>query len=265
MEVTVVGGGRVGLSIARALRASGSEVAVLSRVDSEWDAMLGRAAIVVIAVPDDAIDAVSRRLAESGAISARHAVLHTSGALDRTALHPLSGTAAALGSLHPLQSFNDPRGSPELLNGCPAIVEGDERALLRADALATALGMTPVLRLDAAGKRRYHAAAVVASNYLVVLAEVATQLARDAGLDASAALFAPLMQQTLDNLLREGTERALTGPIRRGDAGTVAAHLAALDGETREVYRVLGLAAVSLARRAGLDATAAARVLGALK
>lgn len=260
IAVAVVGAGRVGQSLARALAVSGCEVTVLHREDREWAPGIAAASIVLVAVPDDALEVVANRLRATGAITAAHVVLHTAGSRDRGALAALDETGAALGSLHPLQSFSDPAGSPTLLRGCPAIVEGDARAVEAAERLAQRLEMAPVLRVSADGKVRYHAAAVLVSNYLVVLADMATRLARESGIDTDTALFEPLMRQTVTSLSSGDAASVLTGPVRRGDAETVARHLAALDGESLEVYRVLGRAALDLARRAGLDEAAVERV-----
>ncbi|HET9064758.1 MAG TPA: DUF2520 domain-containing protein [Gemmatimonadales bacterium] len=262
--VAVVGAGRVGLSLARALVASGREVTVLGREDSDWASAIATTSIVLLTVPDDALEMVADRLVASGAITAAHVVLHTAGSRNRGALAALDGTGAALGSVHPLQSFSDPAGSPALLRGCPAIVEGDARAIDAAEVLARRLEMAPVLRVTGEAKARYHAAAVLVSNYLVVLADMATRLAEDAGLESDTSLFAPLMRQTVAALESGDPASVLTGPIRRGDAATVARHIAALDGEALEVYRVLGRATLALATRAGLDAEQAKRLRMAL-
>ena len=114
-------------------------------------------------------------------------------------------------------------------------------------------------------KPAYHAGAVITSNYVVVLAALAEQLAREAGVPPADAvrLYLPLMQGTVANLSL-GPAAALTGPIRRGDVATVRRHLAVLDPGQRLVYRTLGLAAVPLAREAGLAEAAAAAVEAAL-
>jgi predicted short-subunit dehydrogenase-like oxidoreductase (DUF2520 family) len=222
------------------------------------------AALVLLAVPDDAIMSVAAGLARESAVTAPQVVLHLSGLLDRRALEPLAATGAALGSFHPLQAVADPSAAPELLTGSFAGLEGDERALTAGTWLAATLGMRPV-RLAPGVKPAYHAGAVIASNYAVVLADMAERLARQAGLSAAdaAAMYLPLMQGTVANLAG-GAVAALTGPIRRGDAATVRAHLAALAPEDRELYRQLGLAALRLAREAGLAPAAAAAVEGAL-
>lgn len=275
--VAVLGSGRVGLTLARALVHSGHQVRLLSRgsrraaegtlptAETDWTEAIAASDCLIIAVPDDAIGDVAATLALRGEISAAHVVLHTSGMHGRGVLEALAPSGAALGSLHPLQSFPNGGGDAALLQGIPAIVEGDARAVDVARGLAAQLGFDPVLELSAAGKVRYHAAAVVASNYLVVIADLAERLAREAGAgNASAVLFQPIMRQVLATIAEQGVVAALTGPVRRGDVGTVAKHLSVLQGDDRAAYLTLGREALALARRAGLSAAAAAELEAAL-
>ncbi|MES1260004.1 MAG: Rossmann-like and DUF2520 domain-containing protein [Gemmatimonadota bacterium] len=270
-RVAVVGPGRVGLSLARALTDAGTEVTLLGRqasvlpghlgrVETSWQAGVAAATLVVIAVPDDAIEGVAASLAATSAVTPAHVVLHTSGLHGRSSLAALEPTGAALGSWHPLQTFSSTHGDPASLAGSPAVIEGDARALDAGRSLAVLLALHPVVELPASGKAVYHAAAVFASNYLVVLGEIAARLAREAGAGgASQALFAPLMERTIANFGASGAD-ALTGPIRRGDIGTIERHLAVLHGEEREVYLVMGKAALRLARASGLDDVTARRI-----
>jgi predicted short-subunit dehydrogenase-like oxidoreductase (DUF2520 family) len=254
-RVAVVGAGRVGLTVARALAVAGHPVAVLSRraraLDAPlaaaldaWDAPLGAAEVVLLAVPDDQVTAVAARIEAMGSLGPAHVVLHLSGLLDRRALAPLEPTGAALGSLHPLQTFRDDEGT---LDGVPAILEGDAAARTMGHDLAVAMGMTPVLEIGAKGKPMYHAAAVFASNYLVVLSALAERLARDAGLATNWRLFLPLMRRTLAQLEHHDPAAALTGPVRRGDVGSVEAHLRALPPELARLYAALAREALALA------------------
>jgi len=255
--VAVVGRGRVGHSLARALAASGITVTSLGRQRDAWPAAIRTADLVLVAVPDDAIADVAAALAASEAVSPRQVVLHCAGSRDRGALVALEPTGAALGSFHPLQTFRDPAGDPALLRRAPVVVEGDARAIAAAHALADVLQVPSVHVVPSAGKIAYHAAAVTASNHLVVLAEMAARLAREAGLDVTAALFAPIMAETVRGLAEADPAAVLTGPVRRGDVGTVAAHLAVLDGGAREAYVALARGAVELAVREGLAPEAA--------
>jgi len=262
--VAVLGTGRVGLTLARALMHSGHSVRLLARtarsaprglpdVETDWHDALAAASLVLVTVPDDQIPSAAAALARTGVIGTGHVVLHTSGLHDRSALSALEASGAGLGSLHPLQTFALSAGDADVLAGIPAVLEGDARAVAAGRRLAEALGMGMILELPASGKVAYHTAAVVASNYLVVLADLAERLARAAGAgEESATLFQPIMRQTLENIGAIGTVSALTGPVRRGDTGTVAAHLAGLSGSARSAYIVLGREALQLARRAGL-------------
>jgi predicted short-subunit dehydrogenase-like oxidoreductase (DUF2520 family) len=260
--VAIIGAGRMGRGLRLALQEAGVDVTLLDRTRRPEDTL--RAALVLIAVPDDAIGAVASDLARGRAVGERHVVLHLSGLLDRGALRALGATGAALGSFHPLQSIADPSTASARLRGAFAGLEGDDRALDAGERLAGALGMHPV-RLAPGAKAAYHAGAVIASNYVVVLASVAEGLALQAGVPPAEAraLYLPLMEGTVANLVL-GPASALTGPVRRGDAATVRRHLAALAPGDRELYRALGLVALSLAREAGLGEAPAAAVERAL-
>jgi predicted short-subunit dehydrogenase-like oxidoreductase (DUF2520 family) len=223
------------------------------------------AAVVLLAVPDAAIGSVATELARDETIESRHAVLHLSGLLDRGALAALAPTGAALGSFHPLQTVSDPASAPERLRGAYAGIEGDERALAAGRELADSLGMTPVT-IPPDAKPAYHAGAAIAANYTVVLAAVAQRLATSAGVtpDVARRLYLPLIRGAVANL-EIGPVAALTGPVRRGDAETVAAHLRALPPGDRELYLLLAREALRLAREAGLSAEAGERVARALE
>jgi predicted short-subunit dehydrogenase-like oxidoreductase (DUF2520 family) len=261
--VVVIGAGRMGRGIAKTLERAGRSVRVLGREreDGEWTEAVRTPALLLLAVPDDAIGQVTGTLADGGAVGAGHVVLHCSGLLDRGALVGLEESGAALGSFHPLQTVADPVVAPERLAGAYAGVEGDARALAVAETLARALGMTPV-RVPAAGKPLYHAAAAIVANYTVALAGIAERLARGAGVapDVAARLYAPLLEGAARNVVELGPAAALTGPIRRGDVRTILAHLAALDPADQHLYGALGRITVALAVEAGLDPSLARHV-----
>ncbi|GBD31113.1 hypothetical protein HRbin33_00061 [bacterium HR33] len=273
--VGIVGPGRAGLGLAGALARAGHEVFLhgrspkpvpggLSLTTGAVPPWLDRVAIVILAVPDDAVTEVASRLADSGAVGAGHVVLHLSGVLDRGVLSPLAPTGAALGSLHPLRSFGS---GEENLEGVFAAVEGDDRAVERAVDLARSIGLRP-FRLGPGGKARYHAGAVFAANFLVTLYARAERLFRDAGIpsgEARAALVA-LMRGVVENLADRGAG-ALTGPLARGDVETVRLHLEALDPQDRLLYRVLSrltldLAGLPEARRQALERLLDERLAG---
>lgn len=258
----------MGQGLALTLRQSGRHVHLVSRTVHPVSPPLrlhqgGRAGavrqsgVILLAVPDGAISPVATELAADGCVEARHVVLHLSGLLDRSALAPLASTGAALGSLHPLQTISDPTSAPERLRGAYAGIEGDDRALAAAGELSSDLGLSAV-PIPPSAKAAYHAGATFAANYTTVLAAVAERLAVTAGVapDVARRLYLPLIRGAAANL-DAGPSAALTGPVRRGDAATVAAHLEALSAVDRELYVHLAREALRLARDAGLPPDAA--------
>ena len=227
-----------------------------------WIAQL---AIIILAVRDDAIRPLAGVLADAGTIGSQQVVLHLSGVHGQEALGPLVGSRAALGSLHPLQTISEPERAAERLKGAWAAVEGMPRAMEAAERLAQDVGLRP-FRIASQAKPMYHAGAVFASNYFVVVEAVAQRLLRHAGLTDAEAWQAlrPLVEGTLENLARLGPVGALTGPVARGDEATVRRHVEALTQDDAALYRVLGRAALELAQKRGMDEGLAARIAGAL-
>lgn len=277
--IGVIGAGRAGTGIALALSHAGYPVALHGRrarpvpralnltvaPDGAPPAWLPDVAVVLLAVRDDAIGDLAAALHASAQIGSTHTVLHLSGVLGQEALAALVPTRAALGSLHPLQTIAEPDRAPERLRGAWAAIEGMPAAMERAEALARAMGLRP-FRVAPGLKPVYHAGAVFASNYFVVVEAVAQRLLRHAGLpdaDAWAALL-PLVRGTFENVTRDGPGAALTGPIRRGDAATVTRHLSALTLDDADLYRALGRAALELAQKQGMDQATAARIAAVL-
>jgi predicted short-subunit dehydrogenase-like oxidoreductase (DUF2520 family) len=274
--VAIIGAGRMGQGLGLALLRQGYQVRLAARrskrvahglrlVTGDPRPALEGAFVILLAVPDDQIEPVAYRLAALGAVSRSQVVLHLSGLCDRRMLAPLRTHAAGLGSFHPLQAIADPRHAAKRLKGAFAGIEGDRRAVAVASRLARALGMTPI-RLRAAAKPAYHAGAVIAANYVAVLAAIAERLAVRAGIPARVArrMYRPLLLGAAANIGELGSQRALTGPVRRGDVRTVAAHLAALKGHDRKLYADLAREAVVIARRAGLASSGAQAVMKVL-
>ena len=184
--------------------------------------------VVLLTVPDDAIPAVASELAQIGGDEWRGLiVLHTSGALDSTVLSPLKSCGAAVGSMHPLQSFSGVGAPP--LEGRVFGIEGDEPAVRVARRIARALEGTPV-QLRAEKKALYHAAGALAAGHLLAMEEAGVQLLMNAGITRAAATKAllSLSRQVLDNYEKLGPHYAWTGPLSRGDYGVVASHQDAL-------------------------------------
>jgi predicted short-subunit dehydrogenase-like oxidoreductase (DUF2520 family) len=279
----VIGAGRLGSSLALALRAHGlllvghtaASDAGRSRAQ-EWlhfPAAPNLRALVELApdiyficVPDAVVADVSAELgAALAAQGARPAaavppvVAHTSGATSVSVLAPCEKAGAAALAFHPLQTFPEPlTGASRFAGAGVALTPGP----VRPDAagatgfhLADLLGMRPFLLAD--DKRSlYHAAASVACNYLVTLEHVADELFKKAGVPerVTLELFLPLLRATLDNVADRGPVDALTGPLSRGDAATIAAHLEALTADAPEalpVYRALGEATLDLVATRG--------------
>ncbi len=279
LTVGVIGPGRAGTGLALAWVRAGHDVRLHGRhakpVPAPLTLTVGRAdapppwigavAVVVLAVPDDAIPPLAATLAAHHAVQTDHVVLHVSGSLSHDVLGVLAPSGAALGSLHPLQTLVEPERAPEHLRGAWAAVEGMPRAVETAERLARDVGLRP-FQLRPGAKPLYHAGAVFASNYFVVVEAVAVRLLREAGLADGEAweALAPLVAGTLDNLRRQGPLAALTGPVARGDVDTLTRHLAALSGTEAELYRRLGEATLELARRRGLDEAVAVRIAQAL-
>jgi predicted short-subunit dehydrogenase-like oxidoreductase (DUF2520 family) len=226
---------------------------------------IAQPAVILLAVRDDAIRPLAGVLADAGAIGSQQVVLHLSGVHGQEVLGPLVGSRAALGSLHPLQTISEPERAAERLKGAWAAVEGMPRAVEAAERLARDVGLRP-FRIASQAKPMYHAGAVFASNYFVVVEAVAQRLLRHAGLTDAEAWQAlrPLVEGTLENLGRLGPLGALTGPVVRGDEATIRRHVEALTRDDAALYRVLGRAALELAQKRGMDEGLAARIAGAL-
>jgi predicted short-subunit dehydrogenase-like oxidoreductase (DUF2520 family) len=184
--------------------------------------------VILIATPDDEIAGVAEELARIGGEELRgKIVLHTSGALDSRVLLPVHERGAAVGSMHPLQSFSGV--TVPSLDGKVFTIEGDAAAVKVARQIARSLGGSPV-RISKDKKILYHAAAAMAAGHVLVIEEAATQLLVSIGMRRSEAVRAllPLTRQVLDNFERLGPHSAWTGPLSRKDYKVVKAHVQAL-------------------------------------
>ena len=207
------------------------------------------AALVLIAVPDDAVGSVAQQLAEN--CGRLETALHTSGVLDGRVLEPLAEKGAACGSIHPLQTVPSPERGVELLPGSLFAVEGADAAVALAERMVRLLN-GKVLRLPSESKPLYHAAASLAGNGVIALVSAAERILARCGISGAEArsLLQPLMEASLRNALSLGPAAALTGPVARGDRGTVAKHWAALAGctdDVRGLYRAVAVALLSVA------------------
>jgi predicted short-subunit dehydrogenase-like oxidoreductase (DUF2520 family) len=277
--VAVVGAGRLGSALARALAACGYEIKALvarsvvsarraaERAGVEAFSLsvgqmerLPPTDILFITTPDDVIAETAERIASLTRERVRGRVaLHTSGALSSEVLAPLRARGFRVGSMHPLAAVSDEVSGAESLRRAFYCVEGDARASSVARRIVRDLGGASFsVRTEA--KALYHAAAVMTAGHTVALFDTAAELLARCGLSERHArrVLLPLLQSTLDNLTRQPPERALTGTFARGDAATVGRHLDALRREgAREamlLYALLGERSLRLAARNGLDA-----------
>jgi predicted short-subunit dehydrogenase-like oxidoreductase (DUF2520 family) len=281
--IAIAGSGAVARALGCALREAGVDIAYVAsrnpdhaRTAAELIAagtipvrycdIPSCASHVIIAVSDRAIPAVAEEIAATA--GKVRIALHTSGTYGSEVLAPLAAAGVSCGTIHPLQTFRDSAPGVDAMRVAPFAVSGDQLALAWAEEIAGTLS-GHVIHIGPEGRTLYHAAAVMASNYLVVLLDAAEQLMQSAGVPRGQALrvLAPLVRTTVENVFSSGTVQALTGPAVRGDSETVARHLSAMkeSGETlMELYRSAGLGALDIARRRGLASTDRARVEQAL-
>jgi predicted short-subunit dehydrogenase-like oxidoreductase (DUF2520 family) len=261
----VIGPGRLGSTLVAAMGTAGLRVSAVGVRDAAAKphaqpprlpvAQAALAAEVLwLAVPDDAVRAVAAAAADAvnaaGEASRPTFAIHSSGAGRLELLEPLAAAGTRPLCLHPLQTFAEVP-SPGTLAGVPcAVTASDQESARLGDQLARRLGMTPFALSDDS-KGLYHLAAAVASNLLVALESEAARLLDEATGGADGLhILAPLVSTTLHNLIDAGPARALTGPVARGDVGTVRAHLRLLEHEAPRLasaYRALSLEALAIA------------------
>jgi predicted short-subunit dehydrogenase-like oxidoreductase (DUF2520 family) len=182
-------------------------------------------------------------------------MVHTSGALGPEVLAPAMAAGTQVGAFHPLVAFADTERAVAALHGATIAIEGDDQLAGLLAEMAEAIGGRPV-RLAPGSKAAYHAAAVLAAGGFVALLDAIAELGRVAGLDEAGALaiYGPLIEQTLGNARALGIRAALTGPITRGDRGTLEGHLAALRAHAPDVfdlYRAAATREIALAAARG--------------
>lgn len=282
ITVGVVGAGRVGSALGAALEraghrvvaASGVSAATLHRISTllphaqvgtpEQVAMA--AEVVVVSVPDDALAGVVRGLAGSGALRPGQIVLHTSGAHGLAVLAPVEGAEARPLALHPAMTFAGQPTDVERLAGISYGVTAPDDLHPLAARLVADLGGS-IEWVNEQDRALYHAGLAHGANHLVTLVNEAMDRLRDAGVRNPERVLAPLLRASLENTLRHG-DAALTGPIARGDAGTVARHLATIEATAPDsvaTYRALARRTADRAIASGrLRAADAEPLLGVL-
>ena len=286
-SAVVVGAGRLGTALARALDGCGYEVrALVSRTPAharraakragfetlalgvEELERLPAAGLLFITTPDDVIGEITGRLASLPALKTR-VVLHASGALSSEVLAPLRARGFGVGSMHPLAAVSDTAAGAESLRRAFYCVEGDASATRAARRVVRDLG-GETFNVSPGDKALYHAAAVLAAGHVVALFDVALDTLKRCGLSNSRArkILLPLLGSVADNLAQHTPARALTGSFARADAETVRKHLRALgsleDSDALAVYKLLGAHSLKLAETDDADPAAVGKVRRAL-
>jgi predicted short-subunit dehydrogenase-like oxidoreductase (DUF2520 family) len=279
-RIFILGAGRAGRSLASALRAAGVEVVGLhgrraAAASGDGIAVsagtfpesLARASVVLVTVRDAQLDEALASLAGAD-LAPEVVVLHASGSSDPAQLSALRASGHAAGTFHPLVPLADPALGASLLRGAWIGIDGDELARQVAGRLAGCLHAR-ALEIPAGEKARYHAAAVFASNFPTVMAAVASSLFERSGIPVEVArdVVGRLASAAVENVRAAPPERALTGPVVRGDAASIARHVAALgdDPLALALYVAASREALAIATNANaIDAEAAARIASAL-
>ncbi len=244
LGVGVVGAGRVGAVLGSALRAAGHAVVGASAVSEgsreraelllpgvpvlEVPEVVRRAELVLLTVPDDALPGLVGGLAELGAWQAGQLVVHTSGRFGWRVLAAATASGAIPLALHPAMTFTGRSLDLARLADCCFAVTAPGPVLPIGQALVVEMGAEPVVVAEE-DRPLYHAALAHGANHLVTLVAEALDLLAAARVEQPARVLGPLLSAALDNALRQG-DGALTGPVARGDAGTLAAHVEAVAG-----------------------------------
>ena len=267
MKIGFIGAGRVGCSLGKYLKESGSGWELVgyysrsaasaqeaadfteSKVFTDLRQLATVCDVIAVTTADGAIADVWHRLCDCMDQWEHQIVLHCSGALASTVFDGADARGVTAVSLHPFYAVSDRYHSYQTLGEALFTLEGSGECLQELDACLRAAGLT-IQRISAESKTAYHAAASVASNLMVGLSELAIGLLGGCGFDREHARMAlkPLMQGNLDAIMEHDTFGALTGPAERADVRTVDKHLHVLSGGDREIYRLLTKKIVEVAK-----------------
>jgi predicted short-subunit dehydrogenase-like oxidoreductase (DUF2520 family) len=272
LAVGVISAGRVGSVLGAALARTGHVVTGVSAVsqasrDRADELLPGvpiadptevaqRADLVLLAVPDDELEGLVKGLVATGSLRAGQIVVHTSGAMGVRVLEPAAELGALTIALHPVMTFTGRAEDLQRMSAaCVGVTaaDGDEVAWSVGEALVVEMDAEPV-RVPEAVRPLYHAALAHGANHLITLVRDAADLLTNAGVANAERLLGPLLSAALDNSLRHG-DRALTGPVARGDTGTLRKHLTVLAEQAPDTlpsYRVLARRTADRAERSGL-------------
>jgi len=278
LRVGVVGAGRVGAVFGAALARAGHQVVAVSAISemsvlraqallpgvpiTDVPTVVQEAELVVLAVPDDVLAELVTGLAETGSVQAGQFWCHPAGAHGIEVLAPVVQRGAIPLAIHPVMTFTGTSIDLARLADCPFGVTAPEGFRSVAEALVVEMGGEPIWVPEQA-RARYHAALALGANGLVTLVNAALDLLRESGVADGRRLIEPLLQASLENALRMG-DQALTGPVARGDAATVATHLETIADAQLEVahaYRAMARLTALRAVDSGLLAPTAAESL----
>jgi len=275
MKASFIGAGRVAHAFSAYIKEFGVVVGIYdkSHIYADYqartpnkqrlDAIFASSDIVFITTPDDTIREVVEMITAAGVDTADTVAAHMSGSLGSDELRLLS--CDGIFSLHPMMSI---LGQPIDFSKVYFTLEGSGDEAMITDMLRR-IGAN-YSRIESSSKALYHAASCFCANYSVALLDISRRLFEDIGIgeEDTWSILMPLMRQMLSNVEQNGSRKALTGPVSRGDAGTVRKHLAALDmrhSEIAEVYRFMGKETAKFARQSGIiDDAKADAVMDAL-
>jgi len=283
-KVAIVGAGKVGSVLARALYSHGYQlVGIVSRTlesahqladqfvvaaGTTESPIVQNAQIVFITTPDRCIAEIVGQIANNNGFYPGQVVIHTSGCLPVEILKPASDHGAFIGCMHPLQSFANKDVAGENLAGVYFALSGQVQTVEQAEKIVKVFGGKSFTMLDK-DKALYHAAACIVSNYTASLMHWASQIYGRFGLSSeeSSAALLPLLQGTVNNIREMGPTQGLTGPISRGDDITVNAHIGVLENQMeKRLYKELGLYTLGVALEKGtIDDQQAAILIKILK
>ncbi len=271
-KVAVLGCGRLGSSLASLIdKSHGIELSALygrkeaavreaslkTGVDKIYSNLkeLPSSDIYLVAIDDDALESFSKNIFEAGFAKGK-VIAHLSGSESSQVFSKLHSDGTFIASCHPMKSFTEKLVSLEEFDGTSCVLEGDSEACDVLDKLFSRLG-AKTFRISSENKLKYHSAAVFASNYIVTLLDIAGELLSEIGLDKSFQGLEQLSQQVLQNVFSQGTEKALTGPIERGELEVVRKELDCLS-EYKDIsllYALLAERTSEIAERKGSIST----------
>ncbi len=279
----IIGLGKVGTAIGHLLNKAGHKIVAIS--DRSADALktalpytggeafnnpkqaVTGADVILITTPDDIIADACNEIADPELVGGKF-VFHMSGAGGLDLLDAAKNAGASVASIHPLQSFSS---IDTAINNIPGSIFGitaDKKIQKKAGIIVRDLNGTPIF-ISSAQKPLYHAAACFASNYLVSLLNVVEEIYGSIGINKENAqkAYLPLVYGTLKNIEKYGSIQALTGPIARGDAGTIKKHIAAIEDTQSPfapLYRAMGLITIDVARKKGTLSSKQAKIINNL-